>query len=111
MWSCLGQKNYHKNSSPPMTTSTDGGSAPSPSSVSAARTVGLASRKVVKHPFFLSMYSMCSIVAHPVSARQLNSRSADAFLDQVCQISVHVVDFKKINNNLFGWVGKSLGLC
>ena len=52
MWSCLGQKNEHNNSSPPLATSTDG-SAPSPRSISAAITVGLASRKVVKHPYFL----------------------------------------------------------
>ena len=41
----------HKNCSHPSTIST-GGSAPSPRSVSATRTVRLASRKAVKHPLF-----------------------------------------------------------
>ena len=42
-----------------MTISADG-SAPSPSSVSAARTVGLASRKVVKNPFFC--FRVCALL-------------------------------------------------
>ena len=45
-----------KNYSHPVTTTTDG-SASSPSSVSAARTPGLASRMAVKHPFSLSLHA------------------------------------------------------
>ena len=55
LWSCLGQQSEYKNYSHPVTTKTDG-SASSPSSVSAARTPGLASRMAVKHPFSLSLH-------------------------------------------------------
>ena len=50
----------HKNSSHPLTIST-GGSAPSPSSVSASSTVRLASRKAVKHPFVHFVVFACCI--------------------------------------------------
>ena len=52
LWSCLGQQSEYKNYSHPVTTTTNA-SASSPSSISAERTLGLASRKAVKHPFFL----------------------------------------------------------
>ena len=55
LWSCLGQQSEYKNDSHPVTTTTDG-SASSPSSISAARTLELASRKPVKHPFSLSLH-------------------------------------------------------
>ena len=50
LWSCLGQQSEYKNYSHSVTTTTDG-SASSPSSICATRTLGLASRKPVKHPF------------------------------------------------------------
>ena len=55
LWSCLGQQSEYKNYSHPVATKTDG-SASFPSSVSAARTPGLASRMAVKHPFSLSLH-------------------------------------------------------
>ena len=76
MWSCLGQKSEHSNSSLTLITLTDG-AVPSISSVSAAST---SSGKAVKHPFFFSLYVPSCF--ETVSACQLIS--ADAFLDQVC---------------------------
>ena len=63
-WSYLGQKIEHKNSSHPLTISTDG-SAPSPCPVSATGTMRLASRKAVKHPF--PFLCICLAVSHSVT--------------------------------------------
>ena len=78
------------NSSHPLSTSTND-SAPSPSSVSAAITRwGLNQGRLWSIPFLFPFPCICLDVSHPVSARQLISRSGDAFLDQVCHIGFSI---------------------
>ena len=54
VWSCLGQKTEHNNSSDPLNTSTDG-SAPSPCSVTAARTASINDGCEASHFLFHSL--------------------------------------------------------
>ena len=50
--------------------------------------MGLASKKAVKHPI-IPFPCMCTVVSHPVSARQL--MGGYAFLDLVCHIGFSII--------------------